>query len=199
MRRHARIMDPTTETDKHVRDALGYVPQREMTRQIEEGGKSSKTTGMAVFSGENLLSRAIQRLVFCGGLQATSDGDTARISLGPHLITSGLRPSYTLAAGAGTGATAVITGNDIAGLIQIVAGTTPATGVQITFKFAKPYDDTNYAMTLTGSNLGARGLATELGTSTKTVSDVQLSISTALTNGTTYQWNYIIVAFKSNT
>jgi len=63
-------------------------------------------------------------------------------------------PTVTAGTGAGTGATVSVVGNDLAGVITVVAGTSPATNaVVVTLDFHTDFDVVPKSVSITGANL----------------------------------------------
>ncbi len=104
--------------------------------------------------------------------------------------------SNTAGAGAGTGPTITVTGNDHAGSIQVATGTTPTAGAQLLrVTFAASFPGGFVSVILSPSNAGTAALsgATSVyAQGTGTYFDV-FAGTAALTASTTYAWNYIVL------
>lgn len=125
-------------------------------------------------------------------------GGTERVRFGFNGVTtffkpiafSGSTPSYTLGTGAGTGATASITGNDAAGYITINSGTTPtATGDILTFTFNTALTNTPTSIQITAGNTTAAQIFQRFyidQATASTTSFVLKNTSTAISASSTY-------------
>lgn len=107
-------------------------------------------------------------------------------------VTSSALAVPTIAAGpaAGTGPTVSITGNDQQGVITIVVGTSPATGILATITFGNSWDAAPKATVIgpATANAGASGAFAD--TADMTTALWRLRAGTALVAGTTYRFAY---------
>lgn len=103
-------------------------------------------------------------------------------------------PSVTAQAGAGSTAVVSVDGNDTTGVITITpggAGIAAGNLVILTFATARP--NTSYTVVTTPSSTAARALTTPLARSARNTGSVTLANATALTSGSTYTWDYLIL------
>jgi len=134
------------------------------------------------------------------------DADTLWISVGTTsaswspLLTAGsddLTPTFATSSGAGTGATATVTGNDVEGIIEVVAGTTPTAGAAVgtlTFEQARSAAPKAVVLTPANANAATRQPNVYIAKTTLATSGFSLShTGTALIADSTYQWYYRVV------
>ncbi len=111
-------------------------------------------------------------------------------------------PTVTAGTGAGTGATVSVVGNDLAGVITVIAGTSPATNATVvTLDFHTDFDVVPSSVVLTAANEAAVGLAYVVGgnrnwyvnSGSITVDEFILKSGSGgnnAANGTTYKFYY---------
>jgi hypothetical protein len=108
-----------------------------------------------------------------------------------HIVSSGTAPTVAVAtAGAGTGATASVAGNDLAHTLTLNTGTGPATGLQATVTFNVVYDAAPKMTQPTPKNVESAGLSLYYTTATGTWT---LNAAVALTASTTYVFDVILI------
>ncbi len=103
------------------------------------------------------------------------------------------KPTIAAGTGAGTSPTITITGNDAAGQISVVAGSTPSASATIgtvTFGTAFP---TNSFVVITPANVGTAALAADFYVTSTTSAFALKGGTTALTGSSTYLWNYHVL------
>lgn len=129
--------------------------------------------------------------------------EIAVIQVGKHPFVLGVikraafgTPTYSISANAGTGATMSITGNDEFGLIQLVTGTSPASGSQFDFNFASAMPNTDYGVILQPASNAAGDLQGRMNVTSRTTSKWSLNFRTAPTASATYQWFYYMRPFE---
>lgn len=115
-----------------------------------------------------------------------------------ELISGGPTPGIAAGAGAGTGPTLAITGDNSAGVITLTTGTTPtAAAVIATISFSPPFAATPRAISIDPGNAATAALtaaaAFELQSSRTATQFVLQANGTALTASTAYVWQYIVV------
>lgn len=116
--------------------------------------------------------------------------------LNSHLHANTTTPTYTLLAPAGTTATASITGNDVAGMIEVVPGGTGiTTGSFVQINFGAAYPGSSFSISVTPASSAARALGGVVGPTGRNATDFDLATNTALTSGSTYQWFYQIIYY----
>lgn len=96
-------------------------------------------------------------------------------------------------AGAGTGATAAVTGSDLAGVVSVVGGTSATGGLLATVTFGLAYAG-NVIVVVSATEGNAAGLSPAgfaLGTGSGATFEVHCGASLGV--GTTYEWNYIAI------
>lgn len=128
---------------------------------------------------------------------------TASISgnatFGSHIIGSSSAPTATVGVGAGGGATFTLTGNDIAGFLDITTAGTPtgSNATLITVTFASAFTSTPVIiLTNTGPNSSALASTTQVYVDSQATTTTTFLIKTGtvgLTTGTIYRFSYIII------
>lgn len=126
---------------------------------------------------------------FAGDLYVDRDLTVTR-----HVVTGGGTPSVTPGIGAGSGASAFVTGNDICGLIQLTCGPSPAiNSTLLTVTFAVPYSSTPKCVTVTAANANAGNHAGRWFTNAGNTTTTQFALrsgTTALASAGIYQFYY---------
>jgi hypothetical protein len=110
-----------------------------------------------------------------------------------HVTSSALAvPTITAGAAAGTGPTVSIVGNDQQGVITIVVGTSPASGILATITFGNAWDAAPKSTVIgpATANAGASGVFADTADVTTTL--WRLRAGTALIAGTTYRFAYYV-------
>lgn len=115
-----------------------------------------------------------------------------------ELISAGPTPGIAAGAGAGTGPTVAIVGDDAAGVISITTGTTPsASAVVATITFSPPFAAMPRAISIDPANAATAALTTaavfEDPTQRTASVFVLMANGVALTASTAYKWQYIVV------
>jgi hypothetical protein len=106
-----------------------------------------------------------------------------------HLITSGSAPSGSPGAGAGSGATCSIAGNDTAGTITMTTGTGSTSGAMCDITFNSSFG-TAPRVLISPDNL----ISSDLSAATTARTTSGFSITTSTPNDSTeYVYNYIVV------
>jgi len=119
-------------------------------------------------------------------------------TLGDQVDTNGSITTVTLPAGhtAGTGASiSGVAGNGTVGTFSVVGGTGAAAGVIARIAFAAARPDALYTVFFTPMSSGSRGLTTTVGPTSRAVGSVDVDCRSALVNGTTYSWGFLIVGY----
>lgn len=105
-------------------------------------------------------------------------------------------PTATPLAAAGATAAASIqsSGNDTHGTIRVQpSGAGIAAGDIVDMNFAVARPNTSYTLLLTPASSAARALGMVVGRSGRTTAKVTIATATALTSGSTYDWDYLIL------
>ena len=157
----------------------------------------STPTGLSVdapFTTIDINGGTIDTVTITDATINNPDIDGADIS---SLRTVGTSPTITkLTAGGSTGTVSIPGGNDIAGICQITpSGTGIAAGAVFTINFATAKANGNYAVLLTPGSSAARTYGNHLGASSRSSTKVEISVATALTSGSNYQWHYLIIPY----
>jgi hypothetical protein len=120
-----------------------------------------------------------------------------KLSLSSPIITTGTTPSNSLSTGAGTGATASITGNSVGGVITINTGTgCVSTDDIITVTFATALTNTPKAIIITAANQTAGGAMQRFYVNANTASTTAFTIkntATVLSDSQTYKLYYYVI------
>jgi len=112
--------------------------------------------------------------------------------LGPNATSTGAAPGATpVIAGAGTGASASITGTDNAGLANLTTGTGPAPGQVARVAFATPYAVPPNVVLMPQNN-NAAGVSNLISVQAD-ANGFFISSSGPLTAATMYSWYYIVL------
>lgn len=111
-----------------------------------------------------------------------------------HLIGNSAVPTIAAGAGAGTGPTVSIVGNDAAGRVTITSGTTPSlAAVIVTTTFNVAYEVAPYVVLWPAeANAAALGFLPFVATTTTTFT-INSATALGLIGATTYKYNYIVV------
>jgi hypothetical protein len=125
-----------------------------------------------------------------GGIHSTTNAVVDGNTTSHHLIGGSSTPSHTLGTGAGTGASATVTGTDLAGQISVTtAGSPAAAATVITVTFANAYASAPYVV-FSPVNLPA---ASTNNISVSSTSAHFVFTSTGiLSSGQTYIYNYVV-------
>lgn len=124
--------------------------------------------------------------------------------LGNHFkVANTAPPTFTLALGGGgtpnAGTTASLSGSvgdDNGGFVQLVPnGAGISAGVQIGVTFTAARTDVVYGVMLQARSSAARTLGAQFGPTSIGTTGFSLTTNTALTPGSTYQWNYFVFGF----
>lgn len=176
------------------------------SEKISQLGSASTLTGseliLGVQSGSNVSITPTQIGTYVAGQSLTLTNKTLTIPIiGSQLLTTGSAPSVVGGTGAGTSPTVTVSGNNIAGQITCLTGSSPASGganVVIMTYNGQPITQTPKAVILTPGNAAAAALSGstqvigEIGNPT-TQYFVIIGGSSALAGTTTYIWNYFII------
>lgn len=113
---------------------------------------------------------------------------------GGHLATSGSAPTVAANANVGTTGTASITeGNDTSFRLRIIPGGTGiAVGTICRVTFANAFPAATYGVHVTPASSAARSLTTGIGPVSRAPGTLDLDSRTALTSGSTYDWDVLI-------
>lgn len=153
-------------------------------------GTSSATVGDALQQAANFNSIVISGDVAVSGTLQAATIKTTQLEVAGHIITSGNLPVVQALVAAGAGATASVNGNDVAGTITLVTGSTPSTGDLLVLNFNQAYGAAP-RVSITPANDAAaqmrvsRGATSNAGVTFRTVDAPQAS--------TTYVYDYFIV------
>ena len=129
-------------------------------------------------------------------VERDSNGDFATRRITARVLSTGSVPTETLGTGAGTGASAVLTGNDMAGSISITTGSTPATAAAVlNLIFNTALVAAPQSVVLTPGNAAAAALSgNDVFISTLVTTGFTItSNATALDATTTYVWYYVVL------
>jgi|GEM_PF-2314617 len=122
----------------------------------------------------------------------TVEGNTTiagNLTVGGKIITSGATPAAVLGAASGTGASYTIEGNDTAGSITVVTGSSVNTGEQVVVSFASNFT-ASPRVSLTPATLAASTVDYYV---TKDTTGFKLYFSSSPTPGQTYTFDYQIL------
>jgi len=116
------------------------------------------------------------------------------ITVGGHFRSLGTTPTNSPAAASCTSPTVSVSGNDIAGMLTVVAGTgCGATGEIAAVLFANQFYETLPTVTITAANAATADLNTFVDSGTMTLNGFDISTTTPLTSGVTYKWYYHVI------
>lgn len=160
---------------------------------VAQGGTTIAVTGTQTLSfgtaGGSLAIAASGLVTISLSLLVLNDVDVDR-----HLGSLGSTPSIAGGAGAGTGPTLSITGNDLHGSISIRIGTTPSTNSVVATITTVAHFANAPNVVLFPTNAAASQLTTAAPFVTSTINGWSLnSTSVALSAGATYTFNYIVL------
>jgi len=134
------------------------------------------------------------------GTSPSYAGDFNGTIRGKRFLGNGNAPSFTVAAGAGTGATASIAGSEIAGVFTLNTGTSPSGGLVVTFTLSSAMPNTNYSVIFMPATADATivtlfNASSSQGNYINKISTTQFSLNIGATVSAsfTYQWNYLII------
>ncbi len=153
-------------------------------------GTSSATVGDAIQQAANFNSIVVSGDVVVSGTLQAATIKTTQLEVAGHIITSGNLPVVQALAAAGSGATASVNGNDVAGTITLVTGSTPSTGDLLVLNFNQAYGAPP-RVSITPANDASsqmrvsRGATSSSGVTFRTVDTPAAS--------TTYVYDYFIV------
>lgn len=164
------------------------------SERIDTGG--TVTTHYGVYITEDTVTPVKNYLSGQTQLGGSSVSIPAGVGLevaaGGHLRSSGTSPTAVVDANAGTGATASVSNaSDVAGLLELVTGTTAASGSQVEVQFDVAYSIAPRVQLTPRNSDGAIQGANMYITSTTTGFTVNAVV--ALADSTTYQWDYFVM------
>lgn len=154
---------------------------------------ATQSAGSVAISGGTINGTTIGGSTPAAGIFSTLAANTS-VSL-PHLLGTGSTPTISEGSGAGTGASASITGSDIAGQVTLNTGTFPsASSTAVTVTFASPYSTAPYVVLFPSNSTAAllSGVSMIYVTSSPTTF-ILTSGTTGLTAASTYKWHYQVV------
>lgn len=111
-----------------------------------------------------------------------------------HLIGSTDSPEIEVGDGAGIGATAGISGDDLGGSIDVSIGATPEEGgIVVSITFAVVYDSVPYVILSDGDDNYSMGITGVVKVTNATTTGFEISAKSGITlDPGNYKWNYII-------
>jgi len=143
---------------------------------------------------------SISNTLAVGGISASYTGDFNGTVRSKRLLGNGNAPSFSVASGSGTGATASIAGSEIAGVFTLNTGTSPAGGLMVTFTLSSAMPNTNYSVIFMPATPSATittlfNASSSQGTYIDKISTTQFSLNilSTISPSFTYKWNYIII------
>lgn len=156
----------------------------ESTNVVTGTGAASKAVGISI----NSITGATNNY----SLEAAND-----VLLDAHLVTAGTAPTFTAGTAAGTAPTVTITGNDIAGVVNVTTGTAPTGTPVVTVTFNTAYKAAPKAVILTPASSAAAALSGLTmvyvdPTNTTTAHYIITVGGTGLASATAYSWYYHI-------
>lgn len=120
------------------------------------------------------------------------DGDCNGTFRSKRLLGNGNAPTFSVLSGAGTGATASISGCELSGKFSLTLGTLPAGGDVVTFTLSSAMPDLNYAPLFVPSNQ----VTTQSTPWVRILSTTQFNITfplSILSGGSICTWHYTII------
>lgn len=160
---------------------------------VEIDSKACQNTGNAIYrgglpswSGPVIQGGALQPVI---GAVSTSNPALQSFAGPVQFDTAGLPLTANPAAGAGTGPTVVVTGNQQSGQVTVTPGTAPATGALVQMAYASALAEVPQSVTLSPANLAAR-VTNPYVSGVGTVNGFTIDTSTLPIAGTAVVYNY---------
>jgi hypothetical protein len=153
-------------------------------------------TAANVAAGANLANTAVSTATPSTIVIRNPSGDFAGRNITGRIISGNTSPTKSLGAGSGSGSSATLAGNDMAGSITLTTGSAPSTASTIiTLTFGTSLSSSPSAVVLSPGNAATAALTTNQPfVSGLNVDGFGLtSNAVALINGITYVWYYVCI------
>ncbi len=151
-----------------------------LSRRLTDTAPTGNFLRLQDAAGADLVSIDI-----AGNLTVKNATFNGTLTVNGHIITGSAAPTaVTAGAGAGTGGSCTITGNDTSGTVTVVTGTTPAAGVLCTATVAF---STAPRPVISGSDQASAALAPFMSATTTTFT---IGVNGIPANPGTYRFNY---------
>lgn len=161
-----------------------------ISNNLSIAGSTTIQQSLTVQDSANINGNAsVGGTLSAGAISADSIEFTGDLNLTRHIDTGGGTPQLVKGTALGSGGTANISGNDIAGTITINTGGGPPAGIFATINFTTPYNGTPHVqITPVGSAAGAINYYVE-----RTGSNFRIGTSNSPPAGSTFRFDYFIV------
>jgi hypothetical protein len=163
---------------------------------VTNGGTGTSSPSLVAGSGISISgSWPGQTIAVINGTYLPINNPTfTGVLTGPHYKSNGLAPGIVAGAAAGTGPTVSIGGTDTAGILEVIVGTSPTTGVLCTLTFAVAFSG-NYAIFLNPASTQAATIFANTLANPVSTTEWQINVNIAPTAGSTLSFYYYVIDF----